>query len=94
MKTIHIETHSERQLKRGKTHTVSMHYIYLCEGGKKVYLCKQRWHRGVERHFRNGMPVETIRRHRWNRDKMVDHLMDKLPKYLDYAERYGDEYIE
>ena len=71
--------------------TIPMHYFYLCMGQEKIFLCKQRSYRGVERYFRKDLPVESIRRHRWNCDKMVDHLMDKLPKYLKYAEHYAAE---
>lgn len=92
MKKIHIEEHTEKIIKRGKPCLVAMHYVYLCDGGRKIYLCSQRRYHGVAMYFRRDLPVDAIYRHKWGRDKMVDKLMAKLPKYLEYAEHYTDNY--
>ena len=92
MKKIHMEEKVERIIKRGEACQMRMHYFYLVENGRKTYLCKQRRYLGVERFFHRDLPVDAVRRHKWGRDKMVDNLMAKLPKYLADAERYANEY--
>lgn len=92
MKKIHMEQKVETIIKRGEKIQVPMHYFYLCSGGTQHYLCKQRRYRGVEHFFRRDLPLCELHRHKWGRDKMVDNLMAKLPKYLADAERYADEY--
>ena len=90
-KTIEKKHTTDRSTRQNVIVTIPMHYFYLCVGEEKIFLCKQRSYRGVERYFRKDLPVNAIHRHKWNRDKMVDHLMTKLPKYLKDAERYAAE---
>lgn len=92
MKKIHVEARTEQHLKNNKRLPVRMHYVYLLENGRKTFLCKQRWYYGTEQYFFRDLPLNAIHRHKWGRDKMVDNLMNKLPKYLSDAERYAAEY--
>lgn len=90
-KTVEKKYTTDRDTRQKVLVTVPMHYFYLCVGQEEIFLCKQRSYRGVERCFRKDLPVDAIRRHRWNCDKMVDHLMEKLPRCLKYAERCAAE---
>ena len=92
MKKIHIEERTATIMKHGKVRTMPMHDVYLCDGGRRIYLCSQRRYQGVSQYFRRDLPVDAIHRHKWGRDKMVDNLMAKLPKYLSDAERHYDDY--
>ena len=96
-KKIHLEKIDEKKLVKDRKSnqtvivTVPMHYFYLCANQEKTFLCKQRSYRGVENYFRKDLPLESIYRHKWSRDKMVDHLMSHLPRCLKDAERYAAE---
>ena len=91
MKKIHVEEQTEKHLRNGEVQQVRMHYVYLVENGQKTFLRKQRWYYGVSQYFRKDLPVDAIRRHKWGRDRMVDHLLRRLPQCLAEAERYSDD---
>lgn len=55
----------------------------------EVFLFAQRPYAGVIHYFRNGITEVQLYNHKWGRDKMVDHVIRKLPKYISYIRRYA-----
>lgn len=88
MKIIHMETVNERVIKNNRETLEPRHYFYLCDGSSRIFLCKQRVYKGVSSFFRMDIPVKALSRHKWGRDKMVDQLMDLLPRRIASAERW------
>ena len=94
MKKIHVEARTEKIIKNRRPHLIRMHYVYLLDGGRKTFLFKQRWYYGVDQYFHRDLPLGAIlsRRTDRGRDKMVTHLLERLPRCLAEAERQADSY--
>lgn len=68
----------------------------ITEKGTEYFLFTQKWHRGVEEYFKNGVALDNAIDHSKSRsDRMVHKVMSKLPMYIKYIEKeYGIAFLE
>ena len=92
MKKIHMEIVNETIVKKQETVIVPKQYFYLCDGVNRVFLCKRRNYYHVGRYFEKDLPVKAIHNHKWGHNKMLDALMELLPKRIAEAERWEMAY--
>lgn len=65
-------------------------FFYLREGNSQTYLFTQKSYTGVREFFKRDISIpQLLNRHKWGRDRMVDHVVRKLPRYISYAEQYA-----
>lgn len=65
-------------------------FFYLREKDSQHLLFIQRAYPGLLDAFRKDISVpQLLRQHKWGRNKMVDHVMRKLPRYITYVEQYA-----
>ena len=63
-------------------------FIKERQGGAYFFLFSQKWYRGVEEYFKDGVPLDEALRHgKTKRDFMVQKVKSKLPVYIRYIER-------
>lgn len=65
-----------------------MHNFYMEQDGIQYYLFTQKFKKGVDEFFRNGVTLEKAQnRKKAKGDSAILRTMDKLPMYIRYAEK-------
>ena len=65
-----------------------MHDFYLKQNGEEYYLFTQKYRKGVDAFFRNGVSLEKAQnRKKAKRDTAILRTMDKIPMYIRHAEK-------
>ena len=65
-----------------------MHNFYMEQNGEQYFLFTQKFRRGVDNFFRNGVTLEKAQnRKKANGDTAILRTMDKLMMYIRYAEK-------
>ena len=60
----------------------------LKERRVEFYLFSQKWHRGVEEYFKDGVSLdEAIRHGKTRKDRMIHKVKTKLPMYIRHIEK-------
>ena len=63
--------------------------FYLKDKDSQHQLFRKKAYAGLIQEFRNDISVpQLLRRHKWGEDKMADHVMELLPRYISYIEKY------
>ena len=72
------------------------HTFYLSADGKRYYLFRQNYRKGVAAYYRNGVSLcEAVNFGKSKRNSALIKTMQKLPSYLKYVEKeYGIQVLK
>lgn len=63
--------------------------FYLHSNNGEFYLFSQDYSKGVYEYFKNGRSVNEIRKFdKWNKNPRLNKTIERLPKQIQYVEKY------